>query len=257
MMGRLIRLCATAIIVGMIAVAFVVSPLMPTDSTITSIIAVETQQDVIQRAMQSVILIRAYEYDSDYGWYGQPGGMFPQPSWQGSGVYVKGGLILTAGHVVDGAARLEMEFEDGTIIDSNEFYLEPKSDVGFVYVGELCKPTLDFEKSHKLVRGDPVFVLGNPFGEILKFSVSKGIISAVDRDFEDDFFGEKLIFQSDTASYPGNSGGPVIDSDGEIVGILVGGMLGGYDNISFCIPREVIQASMDIYLKTLELGRVI
>lgn len=170
--------------------------------------------------------------------------------WQGGGSYVGNGLILTAGHVVDEGWSFTITFEDGTEYISTEFYLEETADVGFIFIGDCNSPVLTFDDDG-YSRGDTSFVYGNPFGWDYSFSVTKGIISSVNRDC-DGFFGKKIMLQVDAASWPGNSGGPVTDEEGEIIGILVGGIWGS-DNLSLCIPGKICKQSMRIYLEILKL----
>ena len=87
--------------------------------------------------------------------------------------------------------------------------------------------------------------MGCPFGHILRFTVTKGIVSGFERDF-DGFFGEKLLLQVDAQSWPGNSGGPVYNMNGQIIGILVGGYYGA-DGVGLCIPVDIISGILDIY----------
>ena len=193
----------------------------------------------LDAAMQAVVHISAH------GYYGD---------WQGSGVHIGNGVILTAGHVVNEAESFVVTFEDGQIwyIESKP-YKEPVADVGFLYIEGYDGPALNFDDDG-YKRGDTVFIFGNPFGWEFRFSVTKGIVSSVNRDCEG-FFGEKIMLQSDAASYPGNSGGPVVDDEGEIVGILVGGV--GYaDNISLIIPAPVCEQALKTYLSILEMSKI-
>jgi S1-C subfamily serine protease len=195
-------------------------------------------QDMIEQHMDSVCHIQV-----ETEW----------ESWQGSGSYIGDGLVLTAGHVVEGAVKFTMTFEDGTVVEADRFYKEPTMDVGFIYVGELDIDVLEFDM-RKLRRGDVTYIFGNPLGWDNRFSVSRGIVSSLDKE-HGGYFGEKLMFNSDAASYPGNSGGPVLDEDGEIIGILVGGYV-GTDNLSLCVPTDVVVAARGIYLAQLELERI-
>ncbi len=175
-------------------------------------------------------------------------------SWQGSGVYIGDGIILTAGHVVEDAKSFTITFEDGCVYDSNDYYQEEVSDVGFILLdNSVCHAPIVFD-NRVLGRGESVWVLGSPYGTEFLFTVSKGIISNTTLDC-DGYFGGKPIFMADAASYPGNSGGPVVDSDGEIIGILVGGY-GRSDNLSICIRVDVIVLSLNKYLAQLELERL-
>jgi len=199
----------------------------------------QTQRINFANVMESVVHISV---DAEYG------------GWQGSGVYIGDGLILTAGHVVDGAESFTVTFENGCVYDSNDFYQEEMSDVGFILIEDVdCHTPIPFD-NRSLDRGEAAWVFGSPYGTEFLFTVSEGIVSNNTLTCGG-FFGEKSIFMVDAASYPGNSGGPVVDSEGEIIGILVGGY--GYsDNLSICIRVDVIVLSLDKYLAKLALERL-
>ena len=203
-------------------------------------ILIQSQFWVKRDVMDSVVHIAV---ETEYG------------GWQGSGVYIGDGIILTAGHVVEGAIQFTVTFEDGCIYDSNDYYQEEVSDVGFILLdsNSVCHSPIPFD-NRVVGRGDSVWVFGSPYGTEFLFTVSEGIISNTTLTC-DGYFGDKPIFTTDAASYPGNSGGPVVDSDGEIIGILVGGY--GYaDNLSICIRVDVIVLSLNKYLAQLELERL-
>lgn len=195
---------------------------------------------VVDRVMSSVVLIES------------------SAGWSGSGSYVEDSLILTAGHVVSGEGYGAMEFtitfENGVVFKSDKSYLEPTADVGFIVIDNCDSPILPFDNDG-YSRGDTVFVYGNPYGRSYCFSVTKGIISSINRNCNG-FFGEKLLLQVDAAAYPGNSGGPVMDNEGEIIGILVGGLAWGGDNIGLCIPAEICERAMITYLSILEMEKL-
>jgi S1-C subfamily serine protease len=192
------------------------------------------RQQMLNEAMKSVVHICV---DS------------PMGSWQGSGSYVGDGLILTAGHVVEGATSFRCTFNDGLVIDSTKSFQCQDFDAGFIYIGDdVNEPALEFDLTPVLV-GDDVYCLGNPYGWPLRFTATFGMVSAVGRDM-DGFFGSKLMYQADFAAYPGNSGGPVLNPSGQIVGILVGGFANA-DCISLCVPSEPMDASRLVYLAML------
>lgn len=178
--------------------------------------------------------------------------------WQGSGAYIGDGLILTAGHVVNGGGTFAVTFEnEPNAYISGASYVEPAADVGFIYLGadfnDVNIPALSFSDI-ACIRGDTAYIYGSPFGWDYNFSVSRGIISSVSRDCNG-FFGEKIMLQSDSASYPGNSGGPVTNGAGEIVGILVGGTYGS-ECISLCIPARICEQARKTYESILAMGRL-
>lgn len=207
--------------------------------------AVVNPVDIMSSVVHIAVRADDWAYNEYFNQYG---------SWQASGVYIGDGIILTAGHVVEDAVSFTVTFEDGCVYDSNEFYQEEVSDVGFILIGDgLCHTPVDFD-NRVIVRGEQVWVLGSPYGTEFLFTVSKGIISNTTATC-DGFFGEKPIFVTDSASYSGNSGGPVVDSDGEIIGILVGGY-GRSDNLSICVRVDVIVLSLNKYMAQLELERL-
>lgn len=189
----------------------------------------------IQRVEASVVYVQGQDYEGN-------------PLWSGSGVIIsEDGLILTAAHVVDGADKFKVILSDG-----REFYSEKSwhrhdiSDVGFIQLEDANELQVSYlGKSNNLKKGLDVFVIGCPFGYELRFTVTKGIISGLERDC-DGFFGEKLILQVDAQSWPGNSGGPVYNMRGQIIGILVGGYHNA-DGIGLCIPSDVINGMLNIY----------
>lgn len=198
---------------------------------------------VIQQVNPSVVYVEAYSHKEGHS-YGDGNGY---KIWSGSGVVIDpGGLILTAAHVVDGADRFRITLSDG-----REFWSESSwhrseiSDVGFIQIDANNLPISYLGKSSDLRKGEDVFVIGCPFGYDLKFTVTKGIISGFSRDF-DGFFGKKLLMQVDAQSWPGNSGGPVYNMQGRIIGILVGGYYGA-DGIGLCIPVDIISGILEIY----------
>ena len=232
MRQKLIRVVLLLLIAGGVGAVAVYTP---AGRSIRRSVFTLTPDDI----MQSVCHIGA---SGDYG------------SWEASGVYVGNGLILTAGHVVDGADTFVVTFEnEPSSYASSTFYQESTVDIGFIYLEDYDGPVLCFEDGG-FNRGDSVWIYGNTFGWLNHFSVTEGIISNICRDC-DGFFGEKLLFQVDAASWPGNSGGPVVDDEGEIIGILVGGY-GFSECLSYCVPATICERAMITYLSILEMSRL-
>ena len=165
--------------------------------------------------------------------------------WSGSGVIISSyGLILTAGHVIDRAEAFKIILPDGREFWSNESYLSNITDVGLIRIDAEKLPFSYLGNSDNLRKGEEVFIIGSPLGIELQNTVTAGIISGLKRDI--DFFGEKLMIQSDSQSWPGNSGGPVYNMNGRVVGILVGGYWGA-DGISLIIPSNIIKLVLNCY----------
>lgn len=206
---------------------------------------------VIERVNPSVVYVEAYgtydEYYSDtYGCYYNNGDV--AKLWSGSGVIIDpGGLVLTAAHVVNGADRFKITLPDDREFWSDESWHRSEiSDVGFIQLDISEKLPISYlGKSSNLGKGEDVFIMGCPFGYELRFTVTKGIVSGLERDC-DGFFGKKFILQVDAQSWPGNSGGPVYNMRGRVIGILVGGYYGA-DGIGLCIPVDIISGILEIY----------
>lgn len=135
----------------------------------------------------------------------------------GSGVFIEDNVIVTAAHVLDYADSFStVELADGTILKVDDFYIDKKEDVGFIFIDA---DELSIAKISSLSGdiGDIVYGVGAPYCKDLKFTISKGILSHLDRDV---FEWEDLL-QADVVSGPGSSGGPLYNSEGDVIGICV------------------------------------
>ncbi|MCO5118326.1 MAG: DegQ family serine endoprotease [Burkholderiaceae bacterium] len=180
---------------------------------------------------------------------GQPGTEVPRGL--GSGFIVSSdGLVLTNHHVVDGADEIYV-----TLTDKREFKAEligsdRRTDVALIRIDAKGLPAVEIGDPERLRVGDWVLAIGSPFG--LDSTVTAGIVSAKGRDT-----GEYLPFiQTDVAVNPGNSGGPLIDMEGKVVGInsQIYSRTGGFMGISFAIP---IDEAMGIADQLKASGRVV
>ena len=157
----------------------------------------------------------------------------------GSGVIIDSdGLIVTNLHVVQDVSRIEVTLADGTTMIARLINYDPKTDLAMIKV-EPRKPlpVTKFGKSSDLLRGETVIAIGNPFG--YQHTVTVGIISALHRDIPvngaQDY--EDLI-QTNADINPGNSGGPLLNIDGEVIGINVAVRVGA-QGIGFAIPIDI------------------
>ncbi|MGB9142544.1 MAG: Do family serine endopeptidase, partial [Aestuariivirga sp.] len=156
----------------------------------------------------------------------------------GSGFVVDpSGLIVTNNHVVEGAENIEVHFQDSTILKAELVGRDPKTDLAVIRVKpDKPLPVVAFGDSDVLRIGEWVVAIGNPFG--LGGSVSLGIVSARNRDINagpyDDFI------QTDAAINKGNSGGPLFNLKGEVVGIntAIFSPSGGSVGIGFSVPAN-------------------
>jgi serine protease Do len=174
----------------------------------------------------------------------QPEGQHPRQfrqTGQGSGfVVTSDGYILSNNHVVGDADRIRVKLNDGREFDAKLVGTDPPTDVAVVKIEAHGLPVLPLGDSDGLEVGEWVMAIGNPFG--LSHTVTVGVVSAKGRssvgivDYED-------FIQTDAAINPGNSGGPLINLDGEAVGInsAIFSKSGGYMGIGFAIPMAIAQ----------------
>lgn len=154
----------------------------------------------------------------------------------GSGFVIdSSGIIITNNHVIAGADEITANFSDGTKLKAEVIGSDPKTDVAVLRV----KPTklltsVSFGKSKKLRVGDWVMAIGNPFG--LGGTVTLGIVSARDRDINSGPYDN--FIQTDASINKGNSGGPLFNMDGEVIGIntAIISPSGGSIGIGFAVP---------------------
>lgn len=157
--------------------------------------------------------------------------------WYGSGVIVsEDGIILTAKHVVLDANKITVRLIDGTEYIAVSSKVVDDADAAMVKIDASGLKAARLGDSDNLIAGQYVIAIGHPFG--LSYTVSLGIVSTVGR--EDDFFGDEDLIQSDVQTNPGNSGCPLFNLKGEVVGIVVGGIIGS-DGISFSTPINVLK----------------
>lgn len=177
----------------------------------------------------------------------------PEPEVQegvGSGFIISGdGLVLTNAHVVEGADEVLVTLSDRREFKARVLGTDKRSDVAVLKVDAAGLPRLDIGDPNKIRVGEWVIAIGSPFN--LENTVTAGIISAKSRDT-----GDYLpLIQSDVAVNPGNSGGPLINMRGEVIGINshIATVTGGYNGISFAVPIDEVMRVSDQLRKT---GRV-
>lgn len=168
---------------------------------------------------------------------------------RGSGFIVSpDGYIVTNNHVVENATRVNVLLNNGKKAVATVVGTDPKTDLAVIKINEKNLPFLNFADSDKLEVGDWAIAIGNPFG--LQATVTVGVVSAKGRsqlhiaDFED-------FIQTDAAINPGNSGGPLLDVNGEVIGVntaIVSGS-GGYMGIGFAIPSNMAKNIIDQLIK--------
>src|SRR5690606_30376221 len=157
---------------------------------------------------------------------------------QGSGFIISSdGLILTNAHVVRDADSVRVKLADRREFDAEVLGTDPATDLAVLKIDAKDLPTVQFGESDRLRVGDYVLAIGSPFG--FEQSATSGIVSAKGRSLPGDTYVP--FIQTDVAVNPGNSGGPLFDAGGRVVGInaQIFSRTGGYEGLSFAIPIDV------------------
>jgi serine protease Do len=156
----------------------------------------------------------------------------------GSGFIVSpDGVILTNAHVVRDAKEVTVKLQDRREYRAKVLGSDPKTDVAVLKIDAKNLPVVPIGKSSDLKVGEWVLAIGSPFG--LDSTVTAGVVSAKGRSLPDD--SNVPFIQTDVAVNPGNSGGPLFNTRGEVVGInsQIYSQTGGYQGLSFAIPIDV------------------
>ena len=165
----------------------------------------------------------------------------------GTGViFTQDGYFLTNAHVIEGSAACRIILADGRQFSASLVGYDQKRDVAVLkamYAYDL--PAAELGDSRQLEVGDPVYAIGNPLGMELRGTLTDGIVSAINRDVDVDGYTMTLI-QTNAALNEGNSGGPLINRYGQVIGINVIKMTAGIgeagvEGLGFAIPTETVE----------------
>ncbi len=171
----------------------------------------------------------------------------------GSGVIISpDGYIVTNNHVVDGAMEVRVTLHDRRTFPAKVIGTDKLTDLAVVKIDAKDLPTIAWGDSTKLVPGQSVLAIGNPFGQF-QFSVTRGIVSAIDRSnpYTDDPRKPGDFIQTDAAINPGNSGGPLVNAHGELIGIntFLISNTGAFSGAGFAIPTLTVHPVVESLIK--------
>jgi len=240
------------VLVGIIILFVVGLPTLCVLNVPTSEAKPETLVDIIQQVKPGVVHIMC-------------------PEWQGSGFVVGSNLIMTARHCVEGVEDFNITTQDGHKLHATRAISSKDHDIAFIYIDDLICSRQAFEKgtcedkSHEVKLnilelgsikdcqlGEQIITIGSAYGKVNFNSVTLGIISGLDRNYDElnssGYYGEhdygwSVAFQTDSPGHPGNSGCPVFTADGVVRGILVGGFS----------PSLIIVMPVDIFINDIEI----
>jgi serine protease Do len=222
-----------------------VAPQIPEDEPV-ALVASQVEPSVVQVNVET----------ASFGSQGEEG--------VGSGViYRKDGYIITNNHVVEGASELSVAFADGTTEHAEVVGRDPDTEIAVVRVDRGDLPAARFGDSDELVVGQLAVAIGSPSG--FESTVTSGVISGIGREFppelvaDDPSAARSLVdlIQTDAAISPGNSGGALVNRDGEVIGINVAYLPPaetGAVNIGFAIPSDTAVSVADQLIETGEVS---
>lgn len=195
-----------------------------------------------QTAASTVLFTCKSPVNSSFPSYGFPsfGGSQQQPQYSvsyGSGIIMsENGYIITNAHVVDGVSEMVVTLYDGREYTATLVGSDTNSDIAVVKIDESNLPAAKFGDSSTLKVGDEAYVVGNPLGADLAFTLTVGYVSSLEREvnIEDTLM---TLMQIDAAVNPGNSGGSLADKNGYIVGVINAKIADeNVEGIGFAIP---------------------
>ncbi|HUB00263.1 MAG TPA: Do family serine endopeptidase [Terracidiphilus sp.] len=188
--------------------------------------------------------------------FGGPQGQ-QQPQFEqaiGSGFIISpDGYIVTNHHVVDGATRIQVTLHDRRIFSAKVIGVDKLDDLAVIKIDATDLPTVPWGDSANLKQGETVLAFGSPFGT-LQFSVTRGIVSAVNRGVNpsNNARAPRDFIQTDAAINPGNSGGPLVDAYGRVVGVdtFIYTSSGSFAGAGFAIPSQLAEHYVSEIIKT-------
>ena len=169
----------------------------------------------------------------------------------GSGVIISpDGYIVTNNHVVDGAMDIRVTMSDKRILQAKLVGRDKLTDLAVIKVNASDLPSVPWGDSTKLRPGQTVLAFGNPLG--FRFTVTRGIVSALNRpNPAADRRAPGEFIQTDAAINQGNSGGPLVDAHGEVIGIntFLVSPSGSFSGMGFAIPTQIVKPTVDALIR--------
>ena len=198
-----------------------------------------TLGDLYEKCSRSIVAI--YGYQEGYAGY-----------YWGTGVILtEDGLVLTNAHVIEGCDEVTVKLADNTEYDASLVGADGISDLAVLKIDAEDLECAQFGLSSVMRVGDEVAAIGNPLGEEFRFTLTNGIISAIDRDIS--YKGRSMVLlQTNTALNSGNSGGALFNMSGQVVGITNMKMMSSYssiEGIGFAIPSETVKSVVSAIVK--------
>lgn len=169
---------------------------------------------------------------------------YNNPTMHGTGViYKSNGYIVTNAHVVEDIKNLTVVLNDGTTLPGKVLYSDEKADLAVVKIEKIGLKPIAMASADSIISGRSAIAIGTPISLSMRNTVTKGIISGTEVAMNDSYY--KLI-QTDASINPGNSGGPLVNINGELIGINSSKYMSvAIDNVSFAIPVDTVQYAIN------------
>ena len=242
LLSLLVLFCAPASAQTVVSFADTVQKVLP------SVVSVSATK-VTAEPPEIMLALRGSPFEQFFKDVYRDGGFdTPKTILLGSGfVYDADGHVITSAHVVENMTAVTVTLNDGTALEGQVLGRDPKTDLALIKIDAEGLTPVVVGSSDQARIGDPVLAVGNPFG--LGNTVTSGIISARSRDIQvgpyDDFI------QTDAAINRGNSGGPLFNADGEMIGVntAIFSPSGGSVGIAFAVPSKMVKTVADSLIK--------
>jgi serine protease Do len=222
------------------------------DGSTNSVYVTLTEEDAIAKVVadvsSSVVTIVGNSVSSDIAT------SYNNYTMHGTGViYKSNGYIITNAHVVKDIKNLTVVFSDGTMLPGNVLFSDEIADLAIVKVNKIGLNTIAMADINQVESGKTAIAIGTPVSLSMRNTVTKGVICAVGVAMGDSHY--KLI-QTDATVNPGNSGGPLLNTKGELIGINSSKYASvSIDNMAFAIPVDTVQHAISQYEKNGEIRR--
>ena len=198
--------------------------------------------DIYKKVAPAVVMVSTKSVQSVNGWFQQ------ETEGMGSGFIINNdGYILTNYHVIDGAKEVTVTLSDGQEVTASVVNYDSDQDVAMIKINQDIEVpgVVELGDSDALQPGEEVLAIGNPLSKELSSTLTKGIVSALNRSIETETGVSTNLIQTDTAINSGNSGGPLINTKGQVIGINTLKASDGAEGIGFAIPINDVKDKID------------